>query len=514
MVKTSITTSYADYNGKGYEIFKEKWLKCREVLEGEDLIKKRGDKYLPKSAYHKKGGKQGELDYESFKNRAVWYKYFNDAVRTMLGVMSKNPPDKEIPPSLQYIEKSATPYKDGLEGLKRRMTELILETGCAGLSCETNGDGNGTEDYPDFYFNLWQPESIKDKAFKRDAVTGETYARFVLLDETSDDEFDYVTKQRKRVEMWRLMALDKNGEYFTVRFPPELYCDIDFDQPVTAADANNPRDGEAYYPTYKGQRFHRVPFTFVNSTDLSGGHYQDPPLYDIVGLVLALYRGEADYRQTLHFMGSGFFKATKCDDSDKNMKELALGPGGLAKLYGETDINVVSTNGNAADQKAALDDLHEQCQRKILTLLNVGANQSGLALEMIQGSKSALIEPVNQNIGKAIEQQLRYAAMWNGMSREDAFNKVKYSCARIEDTSLEVGQLISLWNAKKMQEFPITKEDFHKQVQKTGLTANDFEVNNDKLEIENAVAATANGGVLPGEPLQKDGIHGAKESNR
>ena len=121
-----------------------------------------------------------------------------------------------------------------------------------------------------------------------------------------------------------------------------------------------------------------------------------------------------------------------------------------------------------------------------MTMLDVGANQSGAALEIVQNSKSARIEPINQNTGNAIAEQLRYAAEWTGTDREKTYDEVQFSPAKIEDTTLAVQQLLALWDSMLTKGYPLTKEDFHVLQRKANMTQNDFEQNEKQLEIERA----------------------------
>ena len=481
-----ITYSFASMD---YQEFLDKWKRCRDVYAGSDRIKEKSDIYLPKSRWHKSGGKEGEQDYIDYKTRAVFYGYFRDAVETGLGILKKGEPTVKLPKSIAFMENAATIYHDDLIALKAKLDKIILIAGCAGLQLEVNSK-DAQSDSPDFYINVWQPESIKDKVFEIDPETGESYATMVLLDE-SDYEFNPKTKQREYIQKWRVLGLDARGQYYTSLMKPEQYVEFDLANPPEATDKNNPEMGEAVYPEYRGTRLNRIPFTFVNATDLSGGHYDDPPLYDLVDLVLALYRGDADYRQTLHFTASDFYKHTGCSDPSRQ-KKLSVGAGGIIHLGENEDIAVVSSPGGGANlQRASLDNLHLMCQQRIMTLLDVGANQSGAALEIMQNSKSARIEPINQNTGNAIEEQLRYAAQWAGMKREETYSEVTFKAAKIEDTTPAIAQLQALWHSMVSEAYPLTKRDFHELQKKAGVTKNDFEQNEDELEIENAAAEEA-----------------------
>lgn len=494
-------TNSFSYVSEDYDIFWNKWTRCREIFAGSDLIKELGAKYLPMSRWHRNGGSDGKQDYEDYKSRAIFFSYFRDAIETSLGVLKKGEPTIKLPKKIGFMEKCATVYHDGLVALKGKLDSIIMRTGCAGLSLEVNTSGTGDAERPDFFINIWQPESIKDKNFEHDELTGESYATLVLLDE-SEMVFDKKSKRRKLDTKWRVMGLDSGGRYYTALMKPEQYPEFDLDNPPAAQNQQEPQLGEAVYPTYHGDTFSRIPFTFVNASDLSGGHYDDPPLYDLAELVIALYRGDADYRQTLHFTASDFYKHTGCNDPGKQ-KKLSVGAGGILHLGVDEDIAVVSSPGGGANlQKEALLNLHAQCQQRIMTLLDVGANQSGAALEIMQNSKSARIEPINQNTANAIAEQLRYAAEWTGMSREQAHKEVVFEAAKIEDTSLVISQLQSLWHAMVTENYPLTRRDFHTLQRKANITQNDFDQNNDELEIERAALeaeAVRQGGYLPGE---------------
>jgi len=415
----------------------------------------------------------------------VFYSYMRDAVETVLGVLKKGEPTIQLPATIAFMEHAATIYHDDLIALKAKLDKLIMVTGCAGLQLEVNGK-DAKSDAPDFYINVWQPESIKDKVFEIDPETGESYARMVLLDE-SDLVFNPKTKQRDFVQKWRVLGLDERGEYYTALMEPGQYTDFNLENPPESATPNAPQMGEAVYPEYRGERMKRIPFTFVNATDLSGGHYEDPPLYDLVDLVLALYRGDADYRQTLHFTASDFYKHTGCADPSRQ-KKLSVGAGGIVHLGENEDIAVVSSPGGGANlQLASLTQLHGMCQQRIMTMLDVGANQSGAALQIVQNSKSARIEPINQNTANAIEEQLRYAAEWAGMKREETYKKVVFKAAKVEDTAPEINYILSTWHSMRAEGLPLTQEDFHTMLKKANLTQNDFEQNQKKLEVEGAL---------------------------
>ena len=67
-----------------------------------------------------------------------------------------------------------------------------------------------------------------------------------------------------------------------------------------AGDSITPSATEA--PSRQGQTTNKIPFAFINSVDIAADP-DVPPLEGLANLCLAIYRGEADYRQNL-FMQS------------------------------------------------------------------------------------------------------------------------------------------------------------------------------------------------------------------
>ena len=84
---SSTTGKSFQYNSEDYAIFYHKWNRCRDIFAGSDLVKALGDKYLPKSRWHRNGGAEGKQDYEDYKSRAIFFSYLKDAIETSLGVL-------------------------------------------------------------------------------------------------------------------------------------------------------------------------------------------------------------------------------------------------------------------------------------------------------------------------------------------------------------------------------------------------------------------------------------------
>ncbi len=75
---------------------KGKWQRCRDVIDGEETVKERGEDYLPKPAG------QTDDDYEAYKTRALFYNATGRTLDAMVGMVFRKAP--EIPRSEAYIE--------------------------------------------------------------------------------------------------------------------------------------------------------------------------------------------------------------------------------------------------------------------------------------------------------------------------------------------------------------------------------------------------------------------------
>ena len=203
---------------------------------------------------------------------------------------------------------------------------------------------------------------------------------------------------------YKLLALDENDDYFVRDFEnwtPALLVPDDL----------------AIYPMYKQKTIKRIPFTFCNSSSIVSD-IENPPLLDLSNLVLSIYRGEADYRQTLFMqgfavlflkgfhedelgtinIGSGTYIHTKVEEAEASFLEVA--GAGLSEMRESQENlkNYANKLGTSFEERASV--------------------ESGKALSTRFSIKTASLQTIAITAVMALKQQLEYIVEWTASAGE------------------------------------------------------------------------------------------------
>ncbi|MFG4629974.1 hypothetical protein ACF0DN_14385, partial [Acinetobacter baumannii] len=174
-----------------YIAAQKSWLIMRDAVAGEEQIKQAQTKYLAKSAgmieAEKQGDTTGEI-YKAYLSRAQYPLWVQDALRTMIGLVSKLEPNIVIESSLlKGLIENATNDGFGLKQLFIRICSELLEFGRCGLLVDVDAKG-----VP--YFALYDALSIIN--WKENSIGGRKDLKLLVLEEqfdNSEDEFGHET---------------------------------------------------------------------------------------------------------------------------------------------------------------------------------------------------------------------------------------------------------------------------------------------------------------------------------
>ena len=114
--------------------------------------------------------------------------------------------------------------------------------------------------------------------------------------------------------------------------------------------------------------------------------------------------------------------------------------------------------------------MHEQAKTMGVSLAGSegAANQSGVALEIVRNAQTAALRVINNNIGKGIEEQLRWAGRWIGMSPEEIAENIKFTpsndFAELKPNAAEVVSIAS--NREKLE---MTREEVRQYAERSGI---------------------------------------------
>ena len=263
------------------------WLRARDVVGGEDLVKRAGEKYLARL--------DGMTDdeYAAYLGRASYYNATGRTVEGYVGLMFRRSPVVwEAGPGVAYSAMVAAFLGDvdllgtSLEAYARALSWEVLTTGrgCSLVDWEGTAEQRA-------YLTYYPAEQIVNWRVAR--VAGRSVLTLVVLAEVvdvGDDEFC-----PKLVEQWRVLRLvtgpTVGGAAASRRYVVELWR----------------RDGQGAWfqhstvtPLRRGLALPLIPFVW------HGARHSRPdvgavPLTDLIVLNLDHYRLNADYKHGLHF---------------------------------------------------------------------------------------------------------------------------------------------------------------------------------------------------------------------
>lgn len=350
---------------------------------------------------------------------------FRPIIDAIVGIMQKCPAtvqfgvesDEESPKEVRDLEVYGNAQNDGLSGLKRRLNFAQALFGRAGLLL---GIEDGAErNRPKFVIREYAADKILD---------GEQ-GKWALLDE-STDTFDSVTKKRKIETRWRVIALDGQGWYYTCPIVGEL---ADVQKAWENFDLFAP-PSEAVYPTFRGQLLDVLPLTVCNAKTIGFDGLEEPPYYDAAQAVIDAYNSDSFYRRAIANHATPTVVVSNAKQLvDKNGKEIPLEVGGVFWLDGAgtvpADVKLIQASSDGLNaMKQSKDDILDGFKRiSIQDLLDrAGANSSGDAIQLRMMSGTATIAEIDHAGGKAIEEQLCYAAYWAGATWEEVGERISY----------------------------------------------------------------------------------------
>lgn len=462
-----------------FSSFEDKWVKLRDIAEGEDQVKSKGQLYLaPTSGMIADGMTTalapGWLAYEAYKLRAVMPDTFDDAVNAMLGVMHHKPPVIELPESMEPLRERATLRNESLDMLLRRINEQQLTTGRAGLladmtaapkarstTVKATGKTQRVDDLP--YIALYEAEDIINwDQGSRDGIELENL-NLVVLDESGWErsangfEWTEIAKYRTLV----LGEVDENepqgvGNYRVAVFRGDK--SLTFDETALID------------PAYRGQTLDEIPFTFINSCDIVPDP-DKPPLLGLGNLIMVIYRGEADYRQSLFMQGQDTLVISGGNLQDDKIRtgagaKIDLPEGGKAEYIGTSSEGIPY-------QQAALENDYQRASEKGGQLMDSVSREreSGDALKVRVAARTATLNQIALTGAFGLQQSLRQIAKWIGADPDQVVVEPNLDFV---DDSFSPDDLVKMITAKNSGA-PISFETIHNWMKGKDVTDLDFE---------------------------------------
>lgn len=480
-----------------------RWQQQEDLYEGEDVIKAKGVEYLPPTEGMTLDGMTSSKDlgwqrYDAYKMRAKLPDYMELAVELLFGLMNQKDPVIELPAALEFLRANATVNNESLTTLLKRIHVHQLITGRCGLLADLPSVPS-VEAKP--YLALYGAKAIINWD-DHSEIAGFHALNMVVMDES---RLERVNFEWKYVFRYRICMLgnditkndvpDGTENYYQGVYTSNEASGISFD-----IEQMTP-------PNIKGETLKMIPFVFINSKDILA-RPDKPPLLHLGNECLAIYRGEADYRQHLHMQAQETLVVTGgVNTADK----LPGGPGDLrtgagaridVDMGGDAKYIGVSSLG-LSEQRLALANDRQRASIKAGELIQSHAsqNESGNALRTRFTAQTATLNQIAVTAAYGLQTALQYIAKW--MKIDPATVKVQPNTEFV-DFGLDGLDLINIMQAKKLG-MPISLESLHEILMDRGLTAKDFKTEISLIQKENA---NIQGIVAPPAPTPEPAISG------
>ncbi len=426
---------------------------------------------MPPTSGHEKDGMQGEQPgakaYSAYKKRAVFHDFMKEAVEFYLGMMWNKPPVIEVPPQLEEMLENATHQGESVEQLLRRINEEQLLTGRLGLLLDLPNSAQYATDMKP-YIAMYTGESIINwDEGERTEVNPESL-NLVVLDESGYERQADLTWDYERI--YRVLVLgdvEENEQSGVYRYGIFRGEESEFSEEMLQE------------VTIKGEYLKKIPFYFINSKDLVP-QPDTPPLLSVANLSLAIYRGEADYRQSLFMQGQDTLVVIG-DKDEESEKRVGSGASIILPANGDAKFIGVDSQG-LSEQRQALENDKKLIGYKTGQLINTGASkqESGEALEKRIGSQTATLRQIAMAGAGGLEKVLKEAAIWMGADPEKVIITPNTEFAT---EKLAPQDLVQYMSAKSLGA-PISKQTIHENMRSKGMTDKEFDEEMKLLEEE------------------------------
>lgn len=470
-----IDTQHAEYKKQV-----RKWIKCRDVIEGEDAIRDKIQEYLPMPPGMQSGVEvvdiNDALDSQAINNsgaaRYAFYATFAEfpelvapAVNGMQGLVHTKPPEFILPDSLKYLEESATVDGETLESMWEFMTREILTTGRVVVMAEVVEKDNQLR------FCLYTAESLINWRVAKRIEGGK--ANLIVFEEDAtvqneDDEYEL-----ENVTRWRELFIDESGKY-AVRIWEESK---DGKPAVVETESGEDR----VYPSIRGKAFDLIPVVVVNATD-NGFEYGSIPMLPAVRRVLSIFKKSADYNRSLYFKGD---PQPVLFGVQPNEVPESIGGGRIwAFSRPEGKAMFLDIDGNGIPlMREAIQDQYERFSYETGKLLESSEKgpESGEALRRRQSTQLVTIRSLVVNAAEGLQEAIRMIGRLMGLAESVVNGIFVNPNLEFTESQMSVDDLVKIDTTARAGS-RLSNESLHELLRRGGLTTNTFDEEEELLD--------------------------------
>lgn len=466
----SIDTTHPQYAEASLD-----WQLMRDCYAGQRIIKMRSVTYLPATGGMVLDGvlrnaEPGRSSYLNYLNRAVFPEAVDSAMKILLGVLHRKPAKIELPPQLEPMNDIATRSGETLLGLLRKINEQQLLVGRVALLADT-APGRTTP-----HAVLYRAEELINWDTENPDAFGLDRLELAVLRE--------VIPRRSGMFEW-----DDVTRYRVLTITPEFEKGLPVTAPIyhtfTAEDDVSVDSAPVIIPTFQGRPLAEIPLVVVGANDLTFVPDQIPML-ELARQALAVYRAEADYRQTLHMLAQDTLVTIGEEmNEDGVLQPLRVGAGARISLPAApgADAKYIGINRDGlSEQRLALQSDYTRMREMGARLLEprAGVAESGEALKVRLSAQTSSLYQLAITGAAGLESFLKVCARWVGADENAVSVTANLDFAETDAKSAELRDLMDA----REKGAPLSMESIHTWAKQNGFTESEFDAEVGMIKAE------------------------------
>jgi len=264
MDKVDISVKHPDYNANV-----NKWLRCRDCMDGTDAVKSRGEVYLPKLEG------QTNREYDAYLTRGLFFEIASRTKEGLIGMALRKAMRMVYPDDAEeyFVDTSSTGIS--LVELVKNVVDETLTVGRVGLLLDRPMDGGRA---------YIAPYTCEDIINWRTTDNGALTLLVLREYEMSQDEHNPYKAEWS--VLYRELALDSDGLYVFRLWRKNSQGSYE--------------PGTWHMLTNRGRPIDYIPFVIITSEGITWD-IPKPPMLGIVDINLSHYRTSCDLEHGRHF---------------------------------------------------------------------------------------------------------------------------------------------------------------------------------------------------------------------
>lgn len=412
--KTSVTPPNVEYRLPEVEAMLPKWEMIADCIAGQEAVKKKTTKYLPKPN-PEDDSPENDARYTGYVTRAVFYNVTANTLSGLVGQVFSTDPVSEYPPELEPLWYDCNGQGVTLIQQSKKALTTTLGFGRCGILVDFPAAAEDEETQEPRPFTrqevmdgiarptilYYGPTDIINWRFESKGAVSKL-SMLVLVEDyiIKDDGFEI-----ERGRQCRRLRLN-NGVY-----EMETWRRTDEKQegPYELIGTTTPTDAT-------GRPFDYIPFYFIGSQN-NDAQIDKPPMYDIANLNIGHYRNSADYEDSVFMVGQPtpyFSGLTETWVKEVLNGTIYLGSRGAVPLPENGAAGLIQAEPNSM-VKEAMDSKQQQMVALGAQLVEDKQVQRTLGEAKMENAViSSTVTSCARNVSQAFESALMAAASFSG----------------------------------------------------------------------------------------------------